>query len=175
MKKLFKKLKSVVVSRLKKAAHEAGHAARHHGEKVLREHALQATNDLAKELEESKMISPEIVGEGHRMVMRHIKGGSFLKKLKKFGHKVGKTLKPIGKMALKDLAHLGISALENTPLGVALKNSGVANITTDYVDKQIEGLGLMGSGRKSKKGSELMKARMARVRADKKGGALRPA
>jgi len=75
---------------------------------------------------------------------------------------------------LKELAHAGIGALENTPLGVALKNSVVANIATDYVDKQIEGLG-MGRGHKSQKGSQAMKERMARVRAAKKGGALRPA
>lgn len=174
MKKLLKKLKGIVVHRLKHAAHEAGRSAMHHGEKVLREHALKAAEDAAQELKTSSVIHPDIVGEGFQSVSRHIKGGSFLKKLKRFGHKVGKTLKPIGKMALKELAHAGIGALENTPLGVALKNSGVANIATDYVDKQIEGLGV-GRGHKSKKGSQEMKERMAKVRAARRGGALRPA
>jgi hypothetical protein len=174
MKKLLKKLKSVVVSRLKVAAHEAGKAAMHSGEKVLREHALKAAEDAAHELRNSAYIHPDIVSEGHGMVVRHIKGGSFLKKLKKFGHKVGQKLKPIGKMALKELAHTAIAGLEATPLGEALKFTPAAKMLTDYTDKQIDGLGLMGRG-KSKKGSAEMKARMAKVRAAKKGGALRPA
>jgi hypothetical protein len=174
MKKLLKKLKSVVVSRLKAAAHEAGRSAMHHGERVLREHAMKAADDVAQELKNSAYIHPDIISEGHGMVVRHIKGGSFLKKLKKFGHKVGHVLKPIGKIALKELAHAGISALEATPLGEALKFTPAAKMLTDYTDKKIDGLGLMGRG-KSKKGSAEMKARMAKVRAARKGGALRPA
>ena len=174
MKKLLKKLKSVVVSRLKAAAHDAGRSAMHHGEKILREHALKAAEDAANELKTSAYIHPDIIIDGHGMVVKHIKGGSFLKKLKRFGHKVGKTLKPIGKMALKEVAHAGISALEATPLGEALKFTPAAKMLTDYTDKQIDGLGVMGRG-KSKKGTEEMRIRMAKVRAARKGGALRPA
>ena len=49
-----------------------------------------------------------------------------------------------------------------------------AKMLTDYTDKQIDGLGVMGRG-KSKKGTEEMRIRMAKVRAARKGGALRPA
>jgi len=179
-----KKLTAGVTARLKHHALSTAHQIRHEAHHVLRGHAHQAVEHLAKEVRDARLVHPELVHKATHAVHKFINGKGFLSSLKNFGNqvkggfdkvapalKVGYDIaKPFLKPILNKAIDYGATAIGSTPLGAFA--SPLTHLATDYAHSAVNGSGFLGAGVRPKKGSAEAKAKMARVRAGKKGSGL---
>jgi len=183
MKGLGLKLEGNLVKAMKEHAQAMAGPHRNNPAKA-RQMALAAADQCCNSMSGSGLCHPMLIASARKKVQRHINGKGFMDTL----GKVWSYAKPFVAPILKAVTPMVADFVGKKSKFAGNLLSGASNLLQEQLDPgstapppQAEG-GFLGMGRHKggflglgAKGSAEMKAKMARVRAGKKGGALRAA
>ena len=130
------------VDDLKKTGNQAGRVVAKRAMKEAIDYATKATQQTGGALKLSFAKGSQEAKDRMAKV-RAMKGNGILKDIKKFGRtKIGRTLKNIGKTALKGVANATVDGLATYALGNPIAGSIVGSVANDQINKKIDGLGI---------------------------------
>lgn len=185
MKGLGLKMESAIVKSIKDHAHAMAGPHRANAS-LARQKASQAADDCCRSMSGSGLCHPMLIAGARRKVQRHINGKGFMDTL----GKVWSYAKPFVAPILKAVTPMVADFVGKKSKFAGNLLSGASNLLQEQLEPgstapppAAEGSGFLGMGRAPKrarggflgfgqKGSPEMKAKMARVRAARKGGAL---